>query len=175
MKKHLLLYMALCMGVLCSCGDKKEYRPSQFPDAQSKQNYSFAIPYQNKNDQIIVRIRFNGGPQFEALWDSGCNLPLKISSSEADMLKNKGLLSENDYKRNTPVTVANGQTANYAVYLIKTISFTDTEGVEHTLSNIEAIVDDNVTTSVLIGSPVMRKLGYSYEIDQYNQHIYYKE
>ena len=47
--------------------------------------------------------------------------------------------------------------------------------MEHSLSNIPAVIDDNVGTDILIGLPVMNALGYSHEIDQYNQHIYYKE
>ncbi len=173
MKKQLFIYLALCMGILCSCGDKKVYRPSQFPNV--KQDYSFAIPYQEKNNQIIVRIRLNGSTQFEGTWDSGCSVPLKISSLEADQLKKNGTLSSNDYRDNMEVIVANGQKAIYSVYLIKNISFTDKEGVEHKLVNVPAVIDDNVNTDILIGLPVMQELGYSYEIDQYDQYIYYKE
>lgn len=174
MKKVIFLSFSLLLA-LCSCGNKKAYRPSQFPDAQSKQNYSFAIPYQNKNNAIIVRVRLNGGPQYEGTWDSGCGVPLKISSLEAAQLVKAGTLTESDYHSNLPITVANGQTNEYAVYVLKSISFIDDSGMEHTLSNIPAVIDDNVDTSILIGLPVMKALGYSHEIDQYNQHIYYKE
>ena len=68
------------MMLICSCGNNKVYRPSKFPDESSKHNFSFAIPYQEKNSSIIVRIRLNGGPQFEGTWDSGCSVPLKIST-----------------------------------------------------------------------------------------------
>lgn len=174
MKKVIFLSLSLMLA-LCSCESKKTYRPSQFPDAQSKQTYSFAIPYQNKNNSIVVRVRLNGGPQFEGTWDSGCSVPLKISSLEAAQLVKSGTLSESDFHSSLPITVANGQTNEYAVYVLKSISFIDDSGMEHTLSNIPAVIDDNVDTSILIGLPVMKALGYSHEIDQYDQHIYYKE
>ena len=173
MKKF--IYMSLALLMLCSCGNNKVYRPSKFPDESSKRNFSFAIPYQEKNSSIIVRIRLNGGPQFNGVWDSGCSVPLKISSLEAASLVKDGTLSDSDYKADLPITVANGQTNEYAVYVLKNISFMDENGIEHTLSNVPAVIDDNVGTSILIGLPVMQGLGYSHEISQYDQFIYFKE
>lgn len=173
--KNLIFLSLIVMTVLCSCESKKVYRPSRFPDGMSKRNFSFAIPYEEKNLSIIVRIRLNGGPQFEGTWDSGCNVPLKISTLEASTLVKNGTLSKSDYQESIPITVANGQTIEYAVYMLKSISFMDKDGIEHTLSNIPAVIDDNVKTSILIGLPVMQKLGYSHEISQYDQFIYFKE
>jgi len=161
--------------VLSSCENKKVYRPSLFPGEQNKRNFSFAIPYSEKNKSIIVRIRLNNGPQFEGIWDSGCGVPLKISNLEASALVKNGTLSESDYQSSLPIKVANGQTNEYAVYMLKSVSFVDEEGVEHALSNIPAVIDDNVGTDILIGLPVMQALGYSHEISQYDQLIYYKE
>ena len=89
--------MSLALLMLCSCGNNKVYRPSKFPDESSKRNFSFAIPYQEKNSSIIVRVRLNGGPQFDGTWDSGCGVPLKISQLEADALIKDGTLSSKDY------------------------------------------------------------------------------
>ncbi len=173
--KKLIFFSLAIMMVLCSCVSKKVYRPSQFPDEHNKRNYSFAIPYWEENDAIVVRVRLNGGPQFEGIWDSGCNVPLKISMLEAQTLKKNGILSESDYQSNCLVTVANGQTTEYAVYKLKSISFMDEEGIEHTLPDVPAVIDDNPNTKILIGLPVMQKLGYSHEISQYDQFIYFKE
>lgn len=174
MKKLIFLSLAVIM-VLCSCESKKVYRPSQFPDGPNKRNFSFAIPYSEKNNSIVVRVRLNGGPQFEGIWDSGCSVPLKISKLEAGALVKNGTLSESDYQSSLPIKVANGQTNEYEVYMLKSISFVDEEGIEHTLSNVPAVIDDNVGTDILIGLPVMQKLGYSHEISQYDQFIYFKE
>lgn len=160
--------------LLVSCGPKKVYRPSHFPDAQSASVYSFAIPYVEKNGSLVVRIRLNNGPQFEGTWDSGCGVPLKISMLEAAALVKDGTLSQSDYRQSLPVTVANGQTNEYDVYMLKSISFMDNNGEEHTLSNIPAVIDDNVGTSILIGLPVMQALGYSHEISQFDQSINFK-
>lgn len=173
--KKLIFFSLAIMMVLCSCGSKKVYRPSQFPDGHNKRNFSFAIPYEEKNNSIFVRVRLNGGPQFEGIWDSGCSVPLKISNLEAGTLVKNGTLSESDYQSSLPIKVANGQTNEYAVYMLKSISFMDEEGIEHTLSNVPAVIDDNVGTDILIGLPVMQKLGYSHEISQYDQFIYFKE
>ena len=173
MKKF--IYMSLALLMLCSCGNNKVYRPSKFPDESSKRNFSFAIPYQEKNSSIIVRIRLNGGPEFEGTWDSGCSVPLKISSLEADALVKAGTLSSSDYTDELELTVANGNKSEFSVYMLKSISFMDDKGVEHPLKDVPAVIDDNVGTDILIGLPVMQALGYSHEISQYDQAIYFKE
>ena len=173
MKKF--IYMSLALLMLCSCGNNKVYRPSKFPDESSKRNFSFAIPYQEKNSSIIVRIRLNGGPEFEGTWDSVCSVPLKISSLEADALVKAGTLSSSDYIDELELTVANGNKSEFSVYMLKSISFMDDKGVEHPLKDVPAVIDDNVGTDILIGLPVMQALGYSHEISQYDQAIYFKE
>ena len=173
MKKF--IYMSLALLMLCSCGNNKVYRPSKFPDESSKRNFSFAIPYQEKNSSIIVRIRLNGGPEFEGTWDSGCSVPLKISSLEADALVKAGTLSSSDYIDELELTVANGNKSEFSVYMLKSISFMADKGVEHPLKDVPAVIDDNVGTDILIGLPVMQALGYSHEISQYDQAIYFKE
>lgn len=174
MKKIIFLSIAILMA-LSSCENKKTYRPSKFPDGMNKSNFSFAIPYSEKNNSIIVRIRLNNGPQFEGIWDSGCSVPLKISSLEAGALVKNGTLSKSDYQSSLPIKVANGQTNTYSVYMLKSVSFVDEEGTEHTLTNIPAVIDDNLGTDILIGLPVMQALGASHEISQYDQFIYFKE
>lgn len=174
MKKLIFVSIALIM-VLCSCDNNKVYRPSKFPEEQNKRNFSFAIPYVEKSNSIVVRVRLNGGPQFEGIWDSGCSVPLKISNLEAGSLVKDGTLSDSDYQSSLPIKVANGQTNEYAVYMLKSVSFVDEDGLEHTLNNVPAVIDDNVGTDILIGLPVMQKLGYSHEISQYDQFIYFKE
>lgn len=161
--------------VLCSCETKKVYRPSQFPDGQSNRSYLFAIPYVENNNAIYVRVRLNGGPQFEGIWDSGCGFPLKISDLEAATLKKNGTLSESDYLGRRSVQVASGQTIEYPEYMLKAISFVDNEGIEHTLYNQPAVIDYNNETSILIGLPIMQALGYSHEISQYDKLIKFKE
>lgn len=176
MNKTLYIGITILMLLLFSCERSNiSYRPSQFPVAEAARNYSFAIPYTEKNNSIMVRIRLNGGPQFEGVWDSGCSVPLKISSLEANSLVKNGTLTASDYRTECPITVANGQTNHYAVYMLKSISFADEEGVEHILTDIPAVIDDNAGTSILIGLPVMQALGGSHEISQYDSFIYYKD
>ncbi len=173
--KQIFFLSLIALISLSSCENTSKYRPSKYPEAQDNRNFSFAIPYTEKNNSITVRVRLNGGPEFEGIWDSGCSLPLKISSLEASTLVKNNTLSESDYKAKLPIKVANGQTAEYAVYVLKSISFVDEEGNAHTLENVPAVIDDNVGTDILIGLPVMQALGYSHEISQYDQFIYFKE
>lgn len=174
MKKVFLISISMLL-LFSSCENKKVYRPSLFPDGQGKQKYSFAIPYEEKNSSLIVRVRLNGGPQFDGTWDSGCSVPLKITTLEAASLVKDGTLTESDYKSSVPISLANGQTNEYDVYMLKSISFMDKEGIEHTLSDVPAVIDDNMSTNILIGLPVMQALGYSHEISSYDQTIYFKE
>ena len=173
--KRIIVFSISILFILCSCENNKAYRPSLFPDKKTIKNYSFMIPYTEKNGALMVRIRLNGGPQFEGTWDSGCGVPLKISKLEAMSLVKDGTLSESDYRQRLPVKVANGQENEYDVYMLKSISFMDGEGKEHTLSDVPAVIDDNAGTNILIGLPVMQKLGDSHEISQFDQSIYFKE
>lgn len=174
MKKIVLISMSMLM-ILCSCENKKIYHPSQFPKSQTGKHFSFAIPYTEKDGALVVRIRLNNGPQFEGIWDSGCSVPLKISQLEAATLVKNGTLSDSDYRERLPIIVANGQRNEYDVYMLKSISFMDGDGIEHTISNVPAVIDDNVETNIYIGLPVMQELGYSHEISQFDQSIYFKE
>ena len=174
MRKIFYICLLALTFVACGNGNKKVYRPSEFPKSPEFSSYSFAIPYSQLNNSINVRIRLNGGPQFDGIWDSGCSVPLKISSLEAAALVKSGTLSGSDYQSDLVLTVANGQKLKCEVYMLKSISFVDNDGVEHSLSNIPAVIDDNAGTDILIGLPVMQALGYSYEISQYEQLIYFK-
>ena len=106
--------------MLCSCsaeGDKKKaYRPTHFPNTEKVQG--FKIPFTNLNNDVLVKIRLNGGTQFpNAKWESGCSLPLKISYLEIN-----NILKDNTFKESchisdaVPVTVANGQTVRMDAY-----------------------------------------------------------
>lgn len=173
MKKSVLLCVAIAL--LCSCANNKVYRPSKFPDESGRRDCSFAIPYTQKYNSMIVRVRLNGGPEFEAVWDTGNSFPMKISMQEAKALEKAGTLSLSDYCADVPVTVADGSTSIVSVYKLKSVSFVDKDGGEHVINDVLAVVDKNPDTDILIGLPVMQELGYSHEISQYDQLIYFKE
>ena len=176
MKKFIVIGVCILLAMsACENKDKMVYRPSKFPEAKERRDISFAIPFLNKNGSMIVRVRLNRGPQFSCIWDSGCSVPIKISALEAAQLIKDGTLSNGDYMSSYPVTVANGQSNEYDVYLLKSVSFTDDKGGEHTLTNIPAVIDDNVGTDILIGLPVMQALGYAHEISQLENLIIFKE
>lgn len=176
MKSIILIGICMLLALsACENKDKLVYRPSKFPEAKVKRDMSFAIPYLDKNGSMMVRARLNSGPQFSCIWDSGCSVPLKVSALEAAQLIKDGTLSERDYITSYPVTVANGQTSEYDVYLLKSVSFTDDKGDEHTLTDVPAVIDDNVGTDILVGLPVMQALGYAHEISQLENLIIYKE
>ncbi len=175
MNKIELMLLVICILAICGCDNKATYRPSGFPVAKEKREISFSIPYEDSNGAMKVRVRLNGGPQYDGTWDSGCSLPLKISSLEATQLVKEGTLSDRDYIKSYPVEVANGQNQMYDVYKLKSISFTDDKGEEHTLKDIPAVIDDNAGTDILIGLPVMQSLGYAHEISQIDNLIMFKE
>ena len=171
MKKYILLCIAVLAMSSCE-NNAAKYRPSQFPN---KKSYSYAIPFSNQGGSIMVRIKLNDGPEFKGVWDTGCELPLKISELEAESLVKDGTLTVNDYKASIPVTSANGETNYYNVYMLSSISFTDENGNEHIVPDVPAIIDDNQATNILIGLPLMQELGYSHEESTYEQLIYVKE
>lgn len=173
MKKIISLAVAVLM-TLSSCNDKKVYRPSNYPNLSGVGRHLFAIPYSNENGAIKVRVRLNNVAEFKGTWDTGCNIAMKISSLELESLKKNKTVSQRDFKGSIPVTVANGETQYYEVITIKKITFLDDQGQEHTLSDVQAVIDDNANTEILIGLPVMKELGDSHEVSQYDNLIYIK-
>lgn len=170
-----------CFGItfmLCSCGnnsDQKAYRPTHFPTNVGIEGYK--IPFRSNNNDVLVNIRLNGGTQFTgAVWDLGCSVPLKISSLEiVNLMKDNTFNEGAHYSEAIPITVANGQTTTLDAYVLDEVSFADVNGNEHSVSNVVAVVDPNMSTRILIGKPLMDELGYSQEIDNNENVIIIKE
>lgn len=175
--KKLLIVSFCAMFLLGSCGGNstKEYRPTHFPKHSSEQGYK--IPFETHGNDVLVKIRLNGGTQFaNAVWDSGCNVPLKISELEIDNLrKDETFRSATHVSDAVEITVANGEKQTMDAYVLDVVSFTDNNGEEHSVSNVLAVVDPNISTPILIGKPLMDKLGYSQEIDNNEEVIIIKE
>lgn len=165
------------MFILCSCGgnSSKEYRPSHFPKRSSVQGYR--IPFTTHGNDVLVKIRLNGGTQFaNAVWDSGCDVELKISELEIlNLMKDETFRSAAHVSDAVEITVANGETQTMNKYVLDVVSFTDNNGDEHSVSNVSAVVDPNISTQILIGKPLMDKLGYSQEIDNNEEVIIIRE
>lgn len=176
MKKIFLVGFCTIM-LLCSCGSNssKEYRPSHFPKHSSAQGYK--IPFETHGNDVLVKVRLNGGTQFaNAVWDLGCSVPLKISQYEIGNLMKDATFKSAAHKANAiEVTVANGQSQTMDLYVLDIVSFTDNDGVEHSVSNVQAVVDPNMSTPILIGKPLMDELGYSQEIDNAENVIIIRE
>lgn len=175
--KKLLIFSFCAMVLLCSCGGdlEEEYRPSQFPKQTSAQGYK--IPYETHGNDVLVKIRLNGGTQFaNAVWDSGCSFQLKISELEImNLMKDQTFRSAAHVSDAVEVTVANGEKATMDAYVLDVVSFTDSNGEEHSVSNVIAVVDPNINTSILVGKPLMDELGYSQEIDNNAEVIIIRE
>lgn len=176
MKKILLISFSAII-LLCSCGSNssKDYHPTHFPTHSSTQGYK--IPFETHGNDVLVKIRLNGGTQFaNAVWDLGCSVPLKISLYEiGNLMKDATFNSAAHVSDAIEVTVANGQTQTMDAYVLDVVSFTDNNGAEHTVSNVVAVVDPNMSTQILVGKPLMDALGYSQEIDNIEDVIIIRE
>lgn len=176
MKRLILISLSTIM-LLCSCGGNstKEYRPTHFPKQSSLQGYK--IPFESHGNDVLVKIRLNGGTQFaNAIWDLGCSVPLKISGSEMFYLLKDETFKASAHERDAiTITVANGQTQTMDAYVLDIVSFTDNNGIEHSVSNVVAVVDPNLSTKILVGKPLMDALGYSQEIDNIENVIIIRE
>ena len=165
------------MMLLCSCGGNsvKEYQPTHFPKQSSLQGYK--IPFKSHGNDVLVNIRLNDGTQFaNAVWDSGCSVPLKISKYEmGNLMKDATFKSAAHVANAIKVNVANGQTQTMDAYVLDIVSFTDNSGIEHSVSNVVAAVDPNMNTQILVGKPLMDKLGYSQEINNVENVIVIRE
>ncbi len=176
MKKIILISLS-ALFLLCSCVERssEEYRPTSFPKKTTEHGYK--IPFETRGNNVLVKIRLNGGTQFaNAVWDLGCSVPLKISEYEiGNLLKDATFKAAAHVSNAVNVTLANGQSQTMNAYVLDVVSFTDNVGIEHTVSNVVAVVDPNVSTPILIGKPLMDALGYSQEIDNVEEVIIIRE
>ena len=111
------------------------------------------------------------GVNIDMIFDTGCSQTL-ISMLEAQMLKKKGLLTENDYIGNSKSIIADGSIVENMLFNIKSLELTD--GIRTIVcENVVVQVSSNIEAPVLLGNEVLDRVA-SYTIDNENNIIKFK-
>lgn len=176
--KKVLIVIASVLILMTSCKKDPEmvYEPSKFPTESKKNELGvFKIPITRENGTYKVLVRVNGKSSYYAFYDTGCNIPLTISSTEYIQMVKEGALDGEYVLGKGNSKLADGSTSTDKVITIKQISISDVDGKEHVIKNIHATVSPNPNAPVIFGTPLMEALGSSYEISQNEDVIIFKE
>ena len=163
--------MLATVMLLASCNSKRsEYDPYKIEGGKSvKQDVSnkvFEIDFKQTEDNLkTIHVNFNGKNSYDAIFDTGCSSVL-ISSMEAmDMIK-QGTLKDSDERAPIRVRLADGSIVQQRVFNLREVTVIDKNGKSHTLRDIAATLEPNMTAAILIGSSVIDNLAKnSYAVD----------
>ena len=163
-----LLSLLLTALVLCACDSKKnEYDPYKIDgiekDIESKN--SFEVKFKKTDSNLkTIHVKLNNTGH-DVIFDTGCS-GVSISTLELTELIKGNTLSKDDYRGTISVQIADGSVNEVPQYNINKITIVDTNGKEHTLSNIIATVEENPFAHILIGSSVIDNFAKkSYTVD----------
>lgn len=176
--KRLILLSASIIMLLSACEKKEElaYVPSKFPtETKVEKDYSFKIPYKKSGNSLHGIVKILSTP-LKGIFDTGCSIPIVISSLEfKQLIKNGAEISDKEGRTVVESQLADGSIVEDEVFTVRSVSITDTEGQEHVLKNVIMCVSSNVNSSVLFGLPLLQALGSSFEISDSESAILIRE
>ena len=163
-----IVYLLLTVFILCSCESKKnEYDPYKINGKEKKieSKSSFEVKFKKTDSNLkTIHVKLNNTGH-DVIFDTGCS-GVSISTPELNELIKENTLSKDDYRGTIPVQIADGTVSEIPQFNINKITIVDTNGKEHTLSNIVATVEENPAAHILIGSSVIDNFAKkSYTID----------
>lgn len=154
--------------MICACESKKnEYDPYKINGKEKKveSKSSFEVKFKKTDSNLkTVHVKLNNTGH-DVIFDTGCS-GVSISTLELNELIKENTLSKDDYRGKIPVQIADGTVNEIPQFNINKITIVDTNGKEHTLSNIVATVEENPAAQILIGSSVIDNFAKkSYTVD----------
>ncbi|MGM9868041.1 MAG: retroviral-like aspartic protease family protein [Sodaliphilus sp.] len=170
MKRIMILFLAVI--ALAACDSKKnEYDPFKIQgkkaDTTKKVDPKAAFEVEFKETETnlkTIHLKLNNSGH-DVIVDTGCS-GLSISALELTQLVKEGTLTQADRRPDIKVSFADGRSVMVPNYNIKQITITDTQGKPHTLSDVEASVEDNPRAAILVGNSVLDKIANkSYTFD----------
>ena len=165
MKKNIsLLIAAIAACILvgsCSSGQKPTPRNEVWRKTSESENNSTKhkklVPFQRTGSELAeVQVSLNGVP-FNMWWDTGASM-LCISTLEFTKMYKEGKISDKDFKGEINSTIADGSTVKNKVYTIREVFIQGKDNKYLRLSNIDAIISDNLGAPLLIGQNVIQQL-----------------
>lgn len=180
MKTFKFIMLLIAGFVAISCGQDRsklpnlpyyDYEDMVYTDEESvNDEETINIPYIEQDGVKYIMAKING-VNIDMIFDTGCSQTL-ISMLEAQMLKKKGLLTENDYIGNSKSIIADGSIVENMLFNIKSLELTD--GIRTIVcENVVVQVSSNIEAPVLLGNEVLDRVA-SYTIDNENNIIKFK-
>lgn len=178
MKKIVLLSMVMALCASCGQKGKYSYDPNKIKSDTTKvenTSESFEIDFKSYQNNIkTIHVKLNGTNGYDAIFDTGCS-SISISMLEYANLCKAGKIHQSDMKEPITVTTADGKQRNIPVVNIREITVVDKTGKAHTLTNIDASVEENIAAPILVGGEFIDNIAKtSYEIDLSDKVIRFK-
>ena len=177
MKTLKFIFMMSAVIMLASCDSKKEkYDPYAISGENNKpvvSKSSFEVPYKKTESNLMtVHVNLNGKNSYDAIFDTGCSGGVSISTLEALDFDKSGTLDDVELISTATSTLADGSEREVVVYELKSLTITDKNGQEHTLTNVPVIIEENLNADIIIGASVINNLAKnSYTVDLKKQVI----
>ena len=109
------------------------------------------LPFLRKGKMVNVRGNVNGLP-LDFIFDTGCS-DISISNIEADFMKKKGYLSDEDFGRKEYYRVASGATCEGQLLNLKELTIGG-----HTFKNVKAYVQTGQRVPLLLGQSMISRM-----------------
>lgn len=178
MKKIVLLSMAISLCASCGQKGKYSYDPNKIKSDTTivkNTSESFEIDFKSyQNNLKTIHVKLNGTNGYDAIFDTGCS-SISISEQEFMDLLKAGTIYQSDIKEPITVMTADGKQRKIPVVNLREITVVDKTGKAHTLTNIDASVEENIAAPILVGGEFIDNITKtSYEIDLSNNVIRFK-
>lgn len=166
--KHTTLTIALATTVVltaCGGGQKPSKRDNVWGenvDTSVVENNQIKgekvlVPFKRLSNNLIeVQVSLNGVP-FNMWWDTGASCTC-ISLLELQKLAKEGKISMDDYKGPALSKIADGSTAESAVFTIKEVYIQGRDNKYVVVKDIDAMVSPSQEAPLLLGQDVIKQL-----------------
>ena len=162
MKKTLLL--AIVAVMLISCGGRQQPtpRPNVWGDEEIHVTTELSservrVPFRRTASGLAeVQVSINGEP-FNMLWDTGASIT-SISLLELAKLFKQSKISQSDYVDSVQMSFADGSIVTEYMFHISEIYIQGKDNQYLRLTDIVAVVSENVDAPLLIGQNVINNL-----------------
>ena len=174
MKTFKFIMLLIAGFVAISCGQDRSKLPNlpyydyedmvDCTDEKVNDGDTVNIPYVERDGVKYVEAEING-MGIEMIFDTGCSQTL-ISLHEAQMLVEKGLLTEDDYMGQSKSTIADGSIVENMQFRLDSLVLTD--GIRSVVcEDVVVQVSSSIGAPVLLGNEVLNRVA-SYTIDNEN-------
>jgi aspartyl protease family protein len=174
----LLIICLLIFNLVTGCSGCSKSGIREAASLNEKPSYRKEFHQRNNQRRTVVKMqKINGvyqipveidGVEMFFILDTGAGL-ISISATEARFLYKQGKLEDKDFRGTSNFIDANGNITEGTIIVLKTVKIGN-----HTLSNVEASVVNNLVAPLLFGESALEKLG-KISIDYEKNEISFEE